>query len=78
MKLFYICHIVAFGLLSNYKQIVSSLTSNRKYVHAFGTEFFKRPQLDALSSAHLNPLMEVSSFFKPRRRRIIARVPSIL
>jgi len=65
------------GLISNYKQMVSTLSYNRKFMSLYGSTFFKRPQLDALNASITKPVLKISKIIYPRRPARIASVPTI-
>jgi len=65
------------GLISNYKQVITALSYNKKAVSLYGPQLFKRTQADALIGTKFKPVPNVSAILRPSRVTRFPRVPSI-
>jgi len=65
------------GLITNYKQIVTSLHTNRYMSLLTGSGFLSRPQMDALAASNANPVPPIIDIYYPKRSSKYGRIPSI-
>lgn len=65
------------GLITNYKQIVTSLHSNRYTGQLTEGAFLSRPQMDALTASNASPVPPIIGMLSPKRWSKYGRIPSI-
>jgi ribosomal protein S2 len=65
------------GLITNYKQVITSIYKNAKALQYFGSIYLTRPQLDALASTRNRAALVPSQIKSKNQYRRFARVPNI-